>query len=468
MDDKQALATADEELLNSLSGICASLGASGNPFEQVPGVQLSQTDTLFINNRWYLISNLRQLLSQLYVEHGIIQTLVDQPVDDAYRAGFEIKTSNLDAPQREDLMIYARRSGAIHAVMQARKWARLYGGGGVLIITDQDPRLPLDIDAIGPDSPLEFRPIDMWELYFTYQNTIGTLDVGGQIGEAMGEFYDYYGQKVHRSRVYRIIGKECPSFLRPRLRGWGMSELERIVRSLNSYMKNQDVIFALLDEAKVDVYQMKGFNTALLNQAGTSAVQQRIQLANMIKGITSALLLDKEDEYTQKQIAFTGLAEVLLQLRQGIAADLKMPMTKLFGVSAAGFSSGEDDIENYNGMLEGEIRYKDEFTVVDVLQLCCQKKFGTTVPDLMIVWNSLRILNAKEEEEVKDSQFNRIMSAYQSALIDSEESKESINKDSLLGIELDPKKAAGMPLEGDFTVKDAAKGNGGKQAKTEA
>ncbi len=63
MDDKQALATADEELLNSLSGICASLGASGNPFEQVPGVQLSQTDTLFINNRWYLISNLRQLLS---------------------------------------------------------------------------------------------------------------------------------------------------------------------------------------------------------------------------------------------------------------------------------------------------------------------------------------------------------------------------------------------------------------------
>ena len=31
--------------------------------------------------------------------------------------------------------------------------------------------------------------------------------------------------------------------------------------------------------------------------------------------------------------------------------NLKMPITKLFGISAAGFSSGEDDIENYNSMI---------------------------------------------------------------------------------------------------------------------
>lgn len=144
--------------------------------------------------------------------------------------------------------------------------------------------------------------------------------------------------------------------MRNRFRGWGMSELEKLMRSLNQYLKNQDLIFELLDEAKIDVYKIKGFNAALLNSAGTQNVAKRIQSANMIKNYQSALTMDLEDEYEQKQITFTGLAEMLVQIRQGIAADLKMPVTKLFGISAAGFNSGEDDIENYNAMIEGEIR----------------------------------------------------------------------------------------------------------------
>jgi phage-related protein (TIGR01555 family) len=468
MDAQTALGIANEEMLNSLSGLAANL-TNDNPFAQIPGVQLSQTDTLFINNRWYLISNLWQLLSQLYVEHGIVQTLVDQPVDDAFRAGFEIKTSQLSKDEIDQLHVYDQRNGVTRSLMQARKWARLYGGGAVLIITGQDPSLPLDIKKIKPGSPLEFRSIDMWELYYTTQNISGTIQVGGAIGSNMGEFYDYYGHKIHKSHVYRVIGKECPAYLRPRLRGWGMSELERIVRSLNSYMKNQDVIFALLDEAKVDVYRMKGFNSSLMSAQGTAAAQTRIQLANALKGFNNALMMDVEDEYDQKQIAFSGLAEILLQLRQGLAADLKMPMTKLFGVSAAGFSSGEDDIENYNSMLEGEIRAKDKFAVVDLLQIACQHEFGTMIDDLMIEFNPLRILNAKEEEEVKDSQLNRIMSVYQSGLVaDTKVLKEAINKDSLIGVEVDVNSESAPPLEGDFTVQGAAKGAAGKQAKADA
>lgn len=468
VDSNIAAIRADEEFLNSLSSLCANIN-DGNPFNNMPGVQLSQTDTLFKNNRWYLISNLRQLLSQLYVEHGIVQTLVDQPVDDAFRAGFEIKTSQLSKDEIDHLQIYDQRNGVTRSLMQARKWARLYGGGAVIILTGQDPLLPLDIKKIKPGTPLEFRSVDMWELYYSTQNVAGTLQVGGGIGQQVGEFYDYYGHRIHKSHVYRVVGKECPSFLRPRLRGWGMSELERLVRSLNSYMKNQDVIFELLDEAKVDVYRMKGFNSSLVSSDGTAKTMRRVQLANMLKSFNSALMLDSEDEYDQKQIAFTGLAEVLLQLRQGLAADLKMPMTKLFGVSAAGFSSGEDDIENYNAMLEGEIRAKDKFAVVDLLQIACQHEFGMTVDDLMIEFNPLRILNAKEEEEVKDSQLNRVMSVYQSGLVaDTKVLKEAINKDSLIGIEVDVNSAAAPPLEGDFTVQGQAKGAGGKQAKADA
>lgn len=403
---------------------------------------ISQTDTLYLNLRYYFISNNRQLLAQLYVEHGIIQTLVDQPVDDGFRAGFEIKTGQLSGEEIEELEYFIEQEQMIAAVAQAAKWTRLFGGGGVIIITGDDLTTPLDLSKIKQDAPFKLRAIDMWELYNTIQN-VAKDDVA--LTETI-EYYDYYGIKVHNSRVFIMRGKEAPSFIRPRLRGWGMSEVERMIRSINSYMKNQDVVFELLDEAKVDVYKMKGLNDAMASAAGTSKVASRIQTANTIKNFQNGIVLDGNDEYDQKQMNFSGLGEMLTQIRQGVACDVKMPMTKLFGISAAGFNSGEDDIENYNSMIEGEVRSKVKHIVVGVLQFACQIKFGFVPDDLKIIWKPLRILSAEQEEKVKDAQFNRTMSAFQSGLIQAEETKLSINKASLLPIEIDPDLPAGEPI----------------------
>lgn len=431
-EEKTPASSETEVFANSLSDL-----TNGLTFQFQHTAQLSQTDTIFLNNRWYLISNNRQLLSQTYVEHGIVQTLVDQPVDDAFRGGVDIKTEEIDTTELEEFNRYIERDGLLRAVVQACKWARLFGGGAVMLITDQDPETPFDPSALNEDTPLEFRAVDMWELYSDRVNIQGSPEVGGAAWGDTGEFYDYYGKKVHKSRVYVVHGKEPPSFVRPRLRGWGMSEVERLVRSLNQYMKNQDVIFDLLDEAKVDVYKIKGFNSSLLSKNGTQSVSNRIQSANQIKNYINALTMDIDDDYIQKQVSFTGLAEVLVQIRQGVAADLRMPMTKLFGISSAGFNSGEDDIENYNAMIESEIRTKVKFIVLDLLSVAFQKKFGTMPEDLEIKFKPLRILSAEEEEKVKDYKFKRLERMYQLGIISPEQFKESVNKDSLAPLEIE-------------------------------
>ena len=421
--------------------------------------QVSQVDTLFINQRWYLISNYRQLLSQLYTEHGLVQTLIDQPVDDGYRSGFDIKTGELDADDIENVHVYLERNQIIQSLTQAIKWARLFGGGAILVLTDQDPTQPLNIKMITKDSPLEFRAVDMWELYNTQLNVMNVPEVGKKLGAEMGDFYNYYGMNVHKSRVIRIEGKEPTSFIKPRLRGWGMSEVEKLVRSLNQYMKNQNVIFDLLDEAKIDVYKMDGLNDNLFTADGTKKVTTRIQHANTLKNYNNAITLDAKDDYIQKQINFTGLSDVLIQIRQGIAADLKMPMTKLFGISAAGFNSGEDDIENYNSMIESEVRAKTKYIVADIVCMVCQKLFGIIPDDLQIKFKPLRILSALEEEQVKEKKFNRVMSSFQSGLASAQEAKESINADSLLGVELDPNTEALPPIGQDFSTGDSVNKN---------
>lgn len=430
---------------NSLSGLAA--GFSLNPFASMGGhgAQISNLETLFLNNRWYMLSNLRQLCSELYVEHGVIQTLVDQPVDDAFRSGFEIHTDQLSPDEVDDLQYFLENMKVIKALKQAMKWARLFGGGAVLIITEQDSITPFDITKLKEGQRIEFRAIDMWELYYGQQAAQGSLEVDGL--DFNQEFFDYYGRKIHRSRVLIVKGKEAPSFIRPRLRGWGMSELEKVVRSLNQYLKNQDVVFELLDEAKIDVYKISGMNTLLLDAEGTAKVSARIQAANVIKNYLNALTMDTEDEYEQKTISFAGLPDILVQIRQGLAADLKMPMTKLFGISAAGFNSGEDDIENYNAMIESDIRSQCKFLVVDLVQIACQIKFGMVPDDLRVTFNPLRILNAEEEEKVKDYQFNRIMKAQENGLLSPLQAKQAINKNHLIPIEIDETDELSLDME---------------------
>lgn len=400
-----------KDVKNSLADFAGAIqtwGLGGNPFAP----QNSRLDTIFLNTRWNLISNYRSVLSEAYAEYGLVQTLCEQPVDDAFRSGFDIQTNELEDKQKTKLLRFVEEHRIIDELKQVVVWARLFGGGGLVIMVDQDPKKPFDITKVHEGSPLEFKAADMWELYKDQTNIWNPWETNKP--ELL---YNYYGVRLNRTRVLPVCGKVAPSFIKPRLRGWGMSELERVVRSINSYLKNQDLIFELLDEAKIDVYQLNGFNTAMLTANGTKVAERRVQVSNSLKSYLNALILDTNDKYEQKQLSFSGLSDILTQIRQGVASDLKMPMTKLFGVSAAGFNSGEDDIENYNSMIESEIRSKVKFLVIDVLKICCQYLFGFVPEDMSIKFNSLRILSAEQEENMKNSEFNRLIQAYSNGLV---------------------------------------------------
>lgn len=402
----------------------------GNPWSQ----QISQSTTIFKNLRWYLISNFRQMLSEAYVELGLVQTIVDVPVDDALRGGIEIKSDQLSEDQIRDLLVSLDRDDDLVTVGQGAKWNRLFGGAGILILTDQDPQTPLDMEAISEDSDLEFRAVDMWELFWDKQNTEG---YDPAIQSENFEFYNYYGEQVHKSRVMRLTGITAPSFIRPRLRGWGFSVMEALVRSINQYLKATDLGFEVLDEFKLDVYKIKNLVNTVLSAQGEEAIRRRVQMANWQKNYQNALVMDSEDDFDHKQINFAGLAETMKGIREQVASDMRFPMTKLFGTSAAGFNSGEDDIEVYNTMVEGQVRNKIKYPILRVCEIKCQKLFGFVPDDLAIAFKSLRVMSAKDEEEVKTQKFTRIDNALAKGAITIQEYREAANKENLFCISLD-------------------------------
>lgn len=409
---------------------------AGFPYNQgVPwSLQIANPATVFINLRWYLVSNFRQVLNEAYAELGLIQTIIDVPVDDALRGGLEVTSKQLEEDEIEQLKNEMDYKDDLNILGQAAKWNRLFGGAGVLILTDQDPATPLDMESIDADSPLEFRAVDMWELFWDKQNTEG-FDPTSY--ENNFEHYSYYGMTVHKSRVLRMVGIQAPSFIRPRLRGWGLSVVETLIRSINQYLKATALTFEVLDEFKIDVFKVKNLVNTLLSPNGEENVRKRIQMSNWQKNYQNALVMDSEDDYDHKQLSFSGLAETMVQIRMQVAADMRMPMTKLFGISATGFNSGEDDIEVYNAMVESQVRNKIKYHAILMLKLRCQQLFGFVPDDLKVTFKPLRVMTSEQEENVKTQVYNRLLAAKAAGEITRFEFREGCNKDNLLPVSLD-------------------------------
>lgn len=448
----------DEKIANGFAeaiGIGGGVNPNGYPFNQgMPGTErVESSETLFKNLRWYFVSNMRQVLCQAYVELGLVQTIVDVPVDDGLRGGVTIKSKQLNETQIETLQNSVDRDDDLTTAAQAAKWNRLFGGAGILILTDQDPEEPLDVSAITSDTPVEFRAADMWELFWDQQNTEG---YDPTIQSEDFEYYDYYGERVHKSRVMRMKGLIAPAFLRPRLRGWGFSVVEALIRSINQYLKATDLAFEVLDEFKIDVFKIKNLVNSLMSPGGEESIRRRVQLANWQKNYQNALTMDSEDDWDHKQLSFAGLGDAMKEIRMQVAADMRMPMTKLFGIPAAGLASNEDDIEVYNAMVESQVRNKLKYDILRMLEIKCQKLFGFIPDDLAIEFKPLRMMSSEQEENVKTQKFTRLFQAKQAGELSAKEFREACNKSEVFDILLDVSDSLIQELEDDNAAKAQA------------
>ncbi len=420
------------EIRNSLAAVVAGAQMQSN---------LTSFNPIISNNIYAPLSINWQILTYMYKTHGIIQTAIDMPVLDALRGGLDIQSGEMDVDDIKELNDDMEENGILDAIGEAGNWARLYGGGALIINTDQDPATPLDPAKM---KRFELYAANRWELTTNtgWMPQVHSIDgrssvmmgVPGMYAKINSDYFWFYGMKIHSSRVVTIAGKTAPYIIRWQLAGWGMSEVERMVEDFNCYIRTKEVLYELLEEAKIDVYMLENLNAQLATQAGTQITQKRIALMNELKNFQRAIVMDKNDVFEQKQITFSGLAEVMKENRIGIAAALRMPLTKLFGLSAAGFNSGEDDIENYNAMVESEVRQKLRRPIKTVLNLMCMMKFGTEL-DHSFQYKPLRVLGAVEEEGVKTSKQNRYLTLYDRSLITSQEMGEITEKENLVPVE---------------------------------
>lgn len=384
-----------------------------------------------------MISQWQILLSYLYKTYGVLAKMIDIPVDDAYKGGaFTLETDSVDEAELKELEKTIAKNQDIKQIKNARKWARLYGGAALIALSGDDLSKPLDYKSLY-GKPLEFMAVDRWQLSYSEPN----INIpGGQ-----WEYINQYGRRnskksvigsnaltrIHSSRIFPITGKETPFIIMQRVNGWGISVFEQVFSDMSQYFKAGNVLFELLDEAKVDVIKLATLQTALSSGNSDQVLQKMLDLIANNLNYKSKLLMSTNDDYVQKQISFSGLAEMNKEIRIMMAGAANMPVNKLWGEGVTGFGSGEDSLENYNSQIENEVRSADDAVIDWVLMLRCYQQFGFELPDLTKNWKNLRVLSAIDEQNIADHKFANALQLYDRQFLSPQELALYLKKEQL-------------------------------------
>lgn len=343
-------------------------------------------------------------LTNAYNKNSFLQTAVNQKVEDAFQNdGLIIDTKTLETSELELLRKTMEDEGDIEAIIDCIRWGRLYGGGVLVANTEQDPSLPLDEKQL-EGKKLKFLATNRWQCYpsginpYTSENFIFTDSLNGANNLKDVKVNDYL--TIDKSRIGIYTGVKAPYLTQTILQGWNTSIFEGILEPIENLLGGFNVTLELLSEAKIDIFKIAELATVLSSPDGEQQIRKRLAIATANKNYKSSLAMDSNDDYIQKQINFGGIPQLLQQLMYIFCGYLRYPVSKLFGIGSSGFSSGEDDLENYNSTVDSEVRTPARGLIHWVVNLRCLQLFGRELPDFRPKWRPLRVMSEKDQAEI--------------------------------------------------------------------
>lgn len=343
-------------------------------------------------------------LEAAYQSNWLARRIVDKPNEDALR---EWRTfSGKDAKR---IAAEERRLGVQQKYLDACCWADLYGGAAMLMITGQDLSKPLDLNKVKKGGLKNIVVFDRWDIQPSQFNFTDPLAANWMLPEV---YTVVNGQQpIHYSHVIRRTGARLPRRMAQFEQGWGDSRLRRCMEDLRDVVATKGGIASLVLEANVDTISVKGLQGALAS-AQCDQITERYRLFGMLKGIINLGLLDQDNEvYDRKSIAFSGLSQIMEQFMVWTAGAAEMPVTELWGQSAAGLNStGDGDLKTYHGTIKGKQDGQMRRDLERLDEVMLRSALGYYPDDIEFEWNPLYQKSSVEEaqEDLADAQADQI------------------------------------------------------------
>lgn len=424
-DDKET-----ENLQNTVNNVHSNHNTSYTHKDSFsnPGARTGYGQPNLLNMTEYPMTRLTQnwnLLMSLYRSSWIIQQVCSVIPEDCL-TDIAIEGPKITNEMQMEMRRVIEKSKLRQSIIEAMKWARLFGGAAAIIMVDgqdDDMSTPLSIRDIVPGAFRGLFVVDRWSGIYP---SLELVENRRSPDYGLPRYYEVRDEsgvvkyRVHHSRVIRFIGEQQPYYETLTEQGWGTSSIEALY---DSVVGHDNVFFNIANltfKACLSVFEIDGLDQ--IYASASSNAQKRmyamIEAMSIMESNLGVRLVNKGDSVQQLQYSFSGLPEVLDLFMLEVAGATKIPATRLFGRAPAGMNStGESDAKNYRLTLE-QTRATSVMPALDKLMPVICKSVWGKIPN-GIEWRLPTLLESTQSEKYQmvDQQSQLLERLFQANLI---------------------------------------------------
>lgn len=315
-----------------------------------PRMKIGNADSNLTWSKWQYTRTFLDwfLWTTLYTQSWVFRNGVDKK-SDATVADLEIASDAEPTDINNVITLYDFYKSDLKYLL---KQGMIYGGAasamlieGMMFNTEDQ----LEVSKIKKGAKMSLYTKDRWQ-GLQWEDTagyeaLGTHDFGKH------KYYKFYitsdtGQNIeftkhHYSRVLRCGNRAAVQFTKYQLTGWDLPEGQHLLDELTRDETTRASIASLISKALIEVIKMpgvRGLFSGISGDLGSQNISSRQELEARIKAVTdyrnfnNLSFMDKEDEYSQFQLAnISGLADILAQQRRATSGAMEIPEMILYG-----------------------------------------------------------------------------------------------------------------------------------------
>lgn len=393
-----------------------------------PGANTGFGQMNLINTTEYPLTRLSQdwtTLTSLYRSSWIVQRVCSVMPEDCM-TDLWIEAADLTDEERSDLQFTVQHTKIRRQLIEAFKWARLYGGSAAVMMidgSDDDLSQPLNLKQIQPGAFKGLFVVDRWsgiypsaELVTNNKNPDFGLPRYYEVRDEAGNI----AYRVHHSRVLRFTGTTMPYYEQMAEQYWGTSAIEAMYDDLVRHDNVLHNIAALTFKANLSVYEIENLDQVFAT-SGTMAQRRMysmLQAMNMMESNLGFRLINKGDSVQQLQANFSGLPEILDGAMLDVSGATAIPAARLFGREPAGMNStGEADEKNYRDTLRQQ---RAQHLIPNLEKLCpviCMSSIGRIPDGAEFGLPDLQEMSLSDKEDVVDKRESTMEKLFQLGIV---------------------------------------------------
>ncbi|MBI4815194.1 MAG: DUF1073 domain-containing protein [Deltaproteobacteria bacterium] len=385
------------------------------------------------------------LVDAQYEEDWLFARIIDTVPDHATRKFIQV---TIDDSADEDLGLTVRHRleelDVANRFFDLMRFDGLDGGACMVLGADDgaDPATPLNVARV--------RRVRHLNVVRRHEIQVERLDE-----DPNSEYYgepEYYRfsrtqQRIHASRVIRLVSIPAGPWSPYRDNGWGVPRIQRLYDEMRSFGTLFDYVEGGFKDLTQGALSIKGLANILGHADGETRLKDRLRLMQMTASVFNAVLLDADEKFEKRTSGtMAGYSDVMLRFMDKLASASEIPISILFTNRPTGFATDNDADKRtfYDSVANKQRRWLNK-PVERVLEVVMHEQEGPTggtpPKNWSWQWQPLEEENEKETAERRKTEAETDTHLVDAGLITLGEARSRLVNDAktpyVLDLELD-------------------------------